>query len=126
MHEKIKTKPRATEVDVQIGKTIKKIRILNGYSQEHVANEMNITFQQIQKYERGTNRISASRMYALSKILDVGIQEFFMGLDAHNTSNASEALASADVKTLKLLMKFNQIDNPKIKKLIISLLKNSG
>ncbi len=126
MHEKIKTKPRATEVDVQIGKTIKKIRILNGYSQEHVANEMNITFQQIQKYERGTNRISASRMYALSKILDVGIQEFFMGLDANNTSNASEALESADVKTLKLLMKFNKIDNPKIKKLIISLLKNSS
>ncbi len=126
MHEKIKTKPRATEVDVQIGKTIKKIRILNGYSQEHVANEMNITFQQIQKYERGTNRISASRMYALSKILDVGIQEFFMGLDANNTSNASEALESADVKTLKLLMKFNKIDNPKIKKLIIALLKNSS
>lgn len=52
-----------------------------GMSQEKLADSVGVTFQQVQKYERGTNRISASRLYRFSKILDVSIDFFYQGVD---------------------------------------------
>ena len=64
-------------VDVHVGKRIRLRRTLLGYSQEQLAHGLSITFQQVQKYERGSNRVSASRLWDISQLLDVDISYFF-------------------------------------------------
>lgn len=65
------------KIDQQVGKRLKALRKVNGFTQEKLAGRCNITFQQIQKYEKGTNRISASRLCQFSHIFDVPVQDFF-------------------------------------------------
>jgi len=62
-------------VDIYVGKRLKELR--GSMSQEKLAKKLGITFQQIQKYENGKNRISAGRLYYMSQILNVDIQDFF-------------------------------------------------
>ncbi|MEM6890156.1 MAG: helix-turn-helix transcriptional regulator [Pseudomonadota bacterium] len=69
-------------VDVHVGRKLKQIRTMRRLSQTDVAKELKLSFQQIQKYEIGSNRIAASRLYELSRILDVPTSFFFEGLDA--------------------------------------------
>ncbi|MDW3181042.1 MULTISPECIES: helix-turn-helix domain-containing protein [unclassified Roseobacter] len=68
-------------VDVHVGRKLKQIRTMRRLSQTDVARELDLSFQQIQKYEIGSNRIAASRLYELSRILDVPTSYFFEGLD---------------------------------------------
>ena len=70
-------------------------RSLLGISQEYLAEAVNVTFQQIQKYERGTNRVSAGRLYQFSKVLDVPIAYFYQDF-GDTTPKASYALADND------------------------------
>lgn len=74
---KKKTKGSADLLDIHVGKRLRVRRALLGVSQEKLAESIGLTFQQIQKYERGTNRISASRLYQFSQILDVPITYFY-------------------------------------------------
>ncbi|MBE9553109.1 MAG: helix-turn-helix transcriptional regulator, partial [Proteobacteria bacterium] len=60
-------------VDIHVGSRVRLRRTLLGFSQEKLGEAVGLTFQQIQKYERGANRIGASRMYALSRVLDVPV-----------------------------------------------------
>ncbi|MCF8479141.1 MAG: helix-turn-helix transcriptional regulator [Rhodospirillum sp.] len=64
-------------VDVHVGRRLRLRRTLLGMSQEQLANAVGVTFQQIQKYERGSNRVSASRLYDISKVLGVPVAFFF-------------------------------------------------
>ena len=64
-------------IDMHVGKRVRLRRTLLGMSQEQLGAELNVTFQQVQKYERGANRISASRLWDISQILDVPISYFF-------------------------------------------------
>lgn len=75
--EKKKTKGSADFLDQHVGKRLRLRRALLGMSQEKLADRIGLTFQQIQKYERGTNRISASRLYQFSQILDVPVTYFY-------------------------------------------------
>lgn len=68
-------------VDAQVGANIRARRIQLGISQERLAETLGLTFQQVQKYERGTNRISASRLHQISLALDLPIADFFAGVD---------------------------------------------
>lgn len=96
-------------VDVYVGRKLKQIRTLRRLSQTDVAKELDLSFQQIQKYEIGSNRIAASRLYELSKILDVPTSYFFEGLDASGTGDTPvdhsmeivTALASIQDETVK-------------------------
>jgi len=73
----------ATEVDVFVGAQLKMLRKSAGFSQTNLANQVGVTFQQIQKYERGSNRIGASRLWEFCKIFDVVPGRFFEGVEAH-------------------------------------------
>ena len=64
-------------IDMHVGKRVRLGRTLLGMSQEQLGAELNVAFQQVQKYERGANRISASRLWDISQILDVPISYFF-------------------------------------------------
>lgn len=83
-------------VDVHVGKKLRIKRSLMGISQERLASLVNITFQQIQKYERGINRVSASRLYQFSKILNIPVQYFFEDLENQSNNNNSSSYGFAD------------------------------
>jgi transcriptional regulator with XRE-family HTH domain len=75
------TEQRATKaVDEHIGRRVRERRLEIGMSQEHLAELLGVTFQQIQKYEKGVNRVAASRLYDMTGALDVDIAYFFDGL----------------------------------------------
>lgn len=67
-------------VDVHVGGRVRMRRMLIGMSQEKLGESLGLTFQQVQKYEKGTNRIGASRLYEISRILDVPVSFFYEGL----------------------------------------------
>ena len=69
------------KITIQIGKNLQAIRKLRGMTQEELAKTANITFQQIQKYENGTNRISGVRFVQFAKALSVSIIAFFDGIE---------------------------------------------
>ena len=65
------------EIDVHVGQRVRQRRVLCGLSQKELANAIGLTFQQLQKYERGMNRISASKLWQISQVLQVPVQWFF-------------------------------------------------
>ncbi|MFK7746043.1 MAG: helix-turn-helix domain-containing protein [Roseobacter sp.] len=83
-------------VDVHVGRKLKQVRTMRRLSQTDVARELDLSFQQIQKYEIGSNRIAASRLYELSRILDVPTTYFFEGLDA-TTKTTSDRDPSLEI-----------------------------
>jgi transcriptional regulator with XRE-family HTH domain len=76
-------------VDVHVGARVRLRRTLIGMSQEKLGEAIGLTFQQVQKYERGTNRVGASRLYELSRVLDVPVGFFFEELDPRLLDNAA-------------------------------------
>lgn len=86
-------KPRAPRrpdwVDLVVGRNVRIWRIVKGMSQSQLANSLGVTFQQVQKYETGSNRISTGRLVKLSRILEIPLSALFRGADEGN-----EALAT--------------------------------
>ena len=68
--------------DAEIAKRVRALRLRRGLSQSELGTALGVTFQQVQKYERGTNRISASRLYRIAEALDAPIPFFYAGYDA--------------------------------------------
>ena len=83
----------ADEVDAHVGRRLRQRRIALGISQEQLGSELGLTFQQIQKYEKGQNRISAGRLYKIAMILSVSVEHFFQGLaNANGASGQRSAM----------------------------------
>lgn len=78
------------QVDIHVGKRIRHRRWLIGATQQKLANQVGIKFQQIQKYETGANRVSASRLWDIAAALDVPVQFFFDGLDQIQTGQSAD------------------------------------
>lgn len=97
-------------VDVHVGKQLKKRRVFLGMTQTNVAATLEISFQQIQKYELGPNRISASKLFELAEMLNVPVSYFFEGLD--ETGGGGDEL---DEKTAKLAGQLSRIPDGPLK-----------
>ena len=80
----IKTKGSPSYIDKRVGEQLRMRRMICGISQEKIAGALGITFQQIQKYEKGTNRISAGNLYRISEFLNVPMSYFYEGLVAQD------------------------------------------
>lgn len=80
-------------IDAIVGKNLRETRIKRGMSQDELAKAVGLTFQQIQKYERGANRISASRLVELSKAMGVFVTDLFTGVDAEAKEIETRSLA---------------------------------
>ena len=70
-------------IDVHVGQRVRQRRTLLGMSQEKLAEAIGLTFQQVQKYERGANRVGSSRLFDLARVLDVPIAYFFEDMEAN-------------------------------------------
>ncbi len=88
------------DIDLHVGKRLRRRRRLLGLTQQQLAESVGIRFQQIQKYECGANRVSASRLFELAESLDVPVQYFYEGLSKRDEVNGDEKLA-ADVLSQK-------------------------
>jgi transcriptional regulator with XRE-family HTH domain len=117
-------------IDKHVGARVRMRRVLVGLSQEKLGDAMGITFQQIQKYEKGTNRIGASRLQEASKILGVPVNFFFEGAQAETDMVAGFAEAetngyvadfASSAEGVQLINAFLKIKEPKLRKKIIEL-----
>ena len=87
----------AHRVDVHVGKRVRQRRWLAGMTQQTLAELVGIKFQQIQKYETGTYRVSASRLWDIAEALGVNVAYFFEGLDEEKTAETAGQEAPIDV-----------------------------
>lgn len=87
---------QANPIDRHVGQRIRLRRTLLGLSQEQLAERIGLTFQQVQKYERGCNRVSASRMFDLSCALEVPVSFFFDGMDGATAAASPARLRAED------------------------------
>jgi transcriptional regulator with XRE-family HTH domain len=122
-------------VDVHVGARVRLRRTLLGMSQEKLGDALGLTFQQVQKYERGTNRIGASRLYHLSRVLDVPVEFFFEEIDhgqlqADYHPGLSEPAAppfegekGAGRETLELMRVYQRITDVALRRRLFDLAK---
>jgi len=124
-------------VDVHVGGRVRQRRTLLGFSQEKLGEAVGLTFQQIQKYEKGANRIGASRLYQFSEILDVDVGYFFEEMpdeiksrrgayEAGLRDQDQETLAAnpmARRETLELVRYYYRIIDPAVRKNVFELAK---
>ena len=120
-------------VDVHVGRRLKMRRMMIGMSQEKLGNELGLTFQQIQKYEKGVNRVGASRLYDVARALGVSVQYFFEDLpetgpsrsfDLSGRDAVMECLNSAE--GLALITSFSQITDAATRRRIVELVRTLG
>lgn len=122
-------------VDVHVGRRLRLKRTILGLSQEAVGREIGVTFQQIQKYERGINRMGASRLYDFAKALGVQVSYFFEGygdyaMDEVSAYALGEPTATTyehdnvnSRETLEVMRAYYRIKSPAVRKRIIELIK---
>ncbi len=130
-------------IDVHVGARLRARRTLLGLSQTALGEVMGLSFQQMQKYERGSNRISASRLYEVSKLLDVDISYFFDEMDRNTKSESPARLSRQKPKrsprrppksedplhkreTLELVRAYYRITDPKIRGHIRKLIQTTA
>jgi len=127
-------------VDVHVGARVRVRRTLLGMTQTNLGDAIGVTFQQVQKYENGANRISASRLFDLSQILDVPIEYFFddMPADIAASSLATKKRGKAKKppsyepdpmakrETLELVRAYYKIGEPQIRKRLFEMVKALG
>ena len=127
-------------VDVHVGARMRQRRTLSGMNQTTLGDALGLTFQQMQKYEKGTNRIGASRLFDLSRVLDVPVEYFFddMPPGVAATSPATKRRGSvktppsyepnpmAKRETLELVRAYYKIRDPQIRKRLYELAKALG
>ncbi len=121
-------------VDVHVGSRVRYRRMIIGMSQEKLGERMNLTFQQIQKYEKGTNRVGASRLFQLSKILEVPVGYFFEDAFAQSSPAAVQGVNEPEQESylidflntregLDLNRAFAKIHDPKVRRRVIDLVR---
>ncbi|HWA30400.1 MAG TPA: helix-turn-helix transcriptional regulator [Rhizomicrobium sp.] len=127
-------KKQASPIDVQVGNRVRLRRMLIGMSQEKLGELLGLTFQQVQKYEKGVNRIGAGRLFQVAHILGVPIDYFYEGISDMSEGAPGfaepggapppvmEFLSSGE--GLQLSLAFMKIRDPKVRKRVLDLVKS--
>ena len=120
-------------IDQHVGSRVRLRRMLIGMSQEQLGEQLSLTFQQVQKYEKGANRISASKLWQIAKILGVSVQFFYDGFDEEKISldqsfaEAGQAGFSGMIQStegIHLNRYFSSIADPVLRRAVVELAKN--
>lgn len=126
-------KKQANPIDVQVGNRVRIRRMLIGMSQERLGDLLDLTFQQVQKYEKGVNRIGAGRLYEVSRILGVPIDFFYEGINeqlagsrgfAENETSPPVMEFVSSGEGLQLSLAFMKIKDAKVRKRVLDLVKS--
>ena len=129
---------KAHPVDVHVGARVRQRRTLLAMSQTKLGDAVGLTFQQIQKYERGSNRIGSSRLYEFAKVLDVPVSYFFDEMSASTSARSPGRLRGmaeqkplafepdpmAKRETLELVRAYYRITDPALRKRLFELIKS--
>jgi transcriptional regulator with XRE-family HTH domain len=111
-------------VDIEVGRRVRTFRLQKGLSQEELGDQLGLTFQQVQKYEKGINRIGAGRLQRIANILEIPISDFF-------TSDRQEGVAPAELfklldtaAALRLVRAYSRIGDSKVQQGIMRLVES--
>jgi transcriptional regulator with XRE-family HTH domain len=111
-------------VDKIVGRNIRVFRLAKGLSQTELADALGVTFQQVQKYEKGINRVGSGRLLKISAILGVKITDFFQGTDRpHDTARRTIFDQMAQPESFRLVQAFSGIDRPNIRRTLVHLIE---
>ena len=119
----------ANAIDRKLGQRVRTRRLEIGMSQERLADLLGVTFQQVQKYEKGINRIAASRLFDISAALDMPVSRFFDGLTGRSAQGVAEASkdyiddALATPEGAQLMALFASIKSVKVRRRVIELVR---
>lgn len=115
-------------VDIHVGGRVRAQRLLVNMTQTELAEALDLTFQQVQKYEKGTNRISASKLYHIARVLGVDPGFFFEGLPTLNKKKSKEDKTRNEITSViqapdavRMMRNFGQIENPELRRGLLSL-----
>jgi transcriptional regulator with XRE-family HTH domain len=130
----VESKKKANPVDIHVGSRVRLRRTMLGLSQEKLGEALGITFQQIQKYEKGSNRIGASRLQRISEVLKVPVAFFFEDAPGTPGPGGFEEASGPDYvvdflstpEGLQLNRAFVRVRDPKVRKRIIDLVRALG
>ncbi len=130
---------RVGPVDLHVGIRVRQRRVLLGMTQTDLADTIGVNFQQVQKYEKGINRISASRLYGLSQVFDVTVEYFFedippevAGISPAKERGKAKKLPSYEPdpmttqETMRLVRSYYSIDDANVRRHVYELTKNLG
>jgi len=119
----VKSQPHA--VDVQVGKKIRNQRMISGISQSELGDRIGVTFQQIQKYEKGSNRVSASRLVEIAGAMNIDVRSFFDEMEGQAANNNESVKEEFVVSRQGLLLNsaFLSIKNEAIRTKILKLVQ---
>jgi transcriptional regulator with XRE-family HTH domain len=113
-------------VDMLVGRNIKLHRLAKSMSQEELAHKLGLTFQQLQKYERGINRVGGGRLFRIASILGIEIGAFFEGAeqpDRKPMDTFSPLTLIADPQSFRLAQAFSRISDPEMRRTLVSLVE---
>lgn len=125
-------KKRPNPIDTYVGSRIRMRRMMLGMSQEKLAAALSLTFQQVQKYEKGANRVGSSRLHLISEILDVPVSFFFEGVpSAVDAASANKSSQNMDYVTdfiathegLAMARAFSKIKDARLKRRLVALVE---
>lgn len=123
MNKKAK-KPRISALDRRIGENLQKLRLYKNLSQEKLATVLDVSFQQVQKYENGTNRLSAAKIYTLHQYFNVPLDYFFAGIKG--PKEGEMALLDADPLVLTIFHKLRSFKNENLLRKISQIIDILG
>jgi transcriptional regulator with XRE-family HTH domain len=109
-----------SELDKEIGQRLRKVRVSNDHTQSDLADALGISFQQVQKYENGSNRVSSTRLYDIAATYDIPITYFFEDLRENENKNVDTEVTD---RVLRVARIFNQIPDGIVKDSIFTLIK---
>ena len=116
------SKKSASAIDKHVGTRVRMRRMLIGMSQEKLGEALGITFQQIQKYEKGSNRIGASRLHHIASVLGVDVEFFFQGVPTTPGSESTTRISLADFLALpesdRLVQTFSRLPEDARRKVV--------
>ena len=123
MHEGKMGKKSPQQTDVVVGHNIRFWRLERKMSQTDLANALGLTFQQIQKYENGANRVGASRLMQIAEALGVAIHVFFEGAGNQVAETESPIKFVADQQAMRLVRAFADIDDATLRRSVVTLVE---
>jgi transcriptional regulator with XRE-family HTH domain len=114
----------ATKTDKIIGQSIRVHRLSKGLTQEALGQRLGVTFQQVQKYEKGTNRVGSGRLYQIAEILEVPLTSFFEGEEKFKTVRGSSPFdLLSDPLSLQMAVEFSKIGDLKTRRAVLAVVE---